>query len=365
MRRVLCVVLFLATVSGVGLYLSTHAAQTTPPAKASTDDLRLSGPYTHANLSLFLVHGADTMKTADFLTLAEALEQKVFVIKETQSVNQLEMQNLSDKTVIILSGDIVTGGQQDRIAQNDQVVSAKSAVLPLRCFCVEHTASRWMEKIDEKNGTFKASPGCVASNSLRLANRAYGAQGKVWSDVEKLQKKLSENVKTEVKDAKSDSSLALSLDHKKVLEEIEAYIKVLAEAPKGKADTLGYVFAINGKFVSADVYGSAKLFEKVWPRLVRASAIEALAEMKKDEKFAAPTETTCRKFLRETEVAANLPAPAEGWPALAARAARPNGPGGEAATESKSAAKKDSGKSLLFESTDKENGVLRRNILAR
>src|SRR5437899_3477124 len=79
------------------------------PAKC---DYKFSGPFEHENLTIFLIHGEDQFKDKSFLTLDEALEQKKFVIHETQSVNQLSMENLSDKEVLILAGDILKGGQQ-------------------------------------------------------------------------------------------------------------------------------------------------------------------------------------------------------------------------------------------------------------
>ena len=69
------------------------------PARTLTtsagDNPRLSGPFTHDNLSVFLIHGEDRLQSKNFLTLPEALDQKKFVIHETQSVNELTMENLS------------------------------------------------------------------------------------------------------------------------------------------------------------------------------------------------------------------------------------------------------------------------------
>jgi hypothetical protein len=138
------------------------------------------------------------------------------------------MENLSDKSVVVLAGDILKGGQQDRFAQSDQIIPPKSGKLKLASFCVEHTASRWMKKLDKDNSTFAYSPGQVASNSIRLANRAYHSQGEVWKNVAGLQSQLSKNLKADVKAKESDSSLALSLDHKKVQEETERYYQKLA-----------------------------------------------------------------------------------------------------------------------------------------
>src|SRR5262249_6010520 len=119
---------------------------------------RITGPFTHQNLSIFLLHGPDQIQLQKFWTVPEALEQKLFVIHETQSVNQLQMENLSpDAPVIILAGDILKGGQQDRIAQADHIVPPKSGKLPLPAYCVERTAPRWMTQLTGENSTFGTS----------------------------------------------------------------------------------------------------------------------------------------------------------------------------------------------------------------
>src|SRR5215510_2245518 len=64
-----------------------------------TTAYRLSGPYSHQNLSIFLVHGNQSEPTKAFLTLQEALAQKKVVVYETRSVNELTIENLSDVDV--------------------------------------------------------------------------------------------------------------------------------------------------------------------------------------------------------------------------------------------------------------------------
>jgi len=51
---------------------------------AQGSDYRLSGPYTHKNLSIFLVHGKNVIKAKSFLTLQEALVQRKVVVYETK-----------------------------------------------------------------------------------------------------------------------------------------------------------------------------------------------------------------------------------------------------------------------------------------
>ena len=74
-------------------------------------DLKLSGPYTHENLTIFLIHGEDRIKSTNLLTLQEAIEQKKVILHETQNVNELAVENVSPyQEVFIQSGDLVKGG---------------------------------------------------------------------------------------------------------------------------------------------------------------------------------------------------------------------------------------------------------------
>lgn len=271
-----------------------------PVQRVAAGDRQISGPYTHDNLAIFLIHGEDLLKGRKYMMLAEALEKKLFVIYETQSVNELSMENLSSsEEVLILSGDILKGGQQDRIAQYDQFVPAKSGKLPLTVFCVEHTAGRWNRKMTEEDKTFTASPGQLCFNDLRLANRCRSNQAEVWDGVANAQVNLSKNAGRDVKAKESDSSLALSLQSKEVKAAADRYVARLSPIIEDKADVVGYAFAINGKIYTADMYGSPSLFQRVWPRLLHASAIEAFADLQKDKAFTPATVTAVKTFLEE------------------------------------------------------------------
>jgi hypothetical protein len=99
----------------------------------------------------------------------------------------------------------------------------------------------------------------------------------------------------------SESSLQLAVENRKVQDTAAGYTKVLGGVVKGKDDVIGYVFAINGAVNSADVYASSELFKKLWPRLLKANAIEAIAELRKDLKFESTTAENVKTFLAEAE----------------------------------------------------------------
>src|SRR5262249_22737821 len=74
-----------------------------------------------------------------------------------------------------------------------------------------------------------------------------------------------------------------TLEHKKVKEGVEAALKKLQKSLGDKdKDVIGYAVAINGKVTSADVFASADLFRKLWPKLLHATVTEAVA-LKKDK----------------------------------------------------------------------------------
>jgi hypothetical protein len=289
---------------GIGLSALVTAQQAAPPgeAKPRGGDQQLTGPFIHDNLAIFLITGEDRLKGRKFLMLADALAQKKFVIYETQQVNQLQMENLSPtEEVLILSGDILKGGQQDRIAQFDQIVPPRSGKLALTVFCVEHTASRWRKPPTEADRTFTSSPGQLCTTELRLASRRDMNQGAVWKNVAACQNSLSMNAGKSVQAKESDSSLALSLQAKEVRTATERYLARLLPIVKGKQDVIGFAFAINGKVYGADVYGSPVLFQKVWPRLLNAAATEAFAELVKDKKFQHPTAADVKARLAKAD----------------------------------------------------------------
>lgn len=261
-------------------------------------EYRLEGPFTHGNLSVFLVHGKDKIAGQTFITLQEALVQKKVIVRETREVNRLTIENISGEEVYVQSGDIVKGGQQDRMMAVDLILPARSGKIPIDAFCVEN--GRWSQRGNEAVTVFNSSANSVASREVKLAAKARASQGDVWHEVSVAQDKLSANVGERVNGASSPTSFQLALENKNVQKSAENYFDALSGIIDGKSDVIGYVFAINGKINSADVYASSTLFRKLWPKLLKASAIEALAEQRGGEKYDAPKAAAIQGFLDDS-----------------------------------------------------------------
>lgn len=275
------------------------------PATAQTNNAttpknyRLSGPYTHNNLTIFLVHGRDLAGNRTFLTLQEALDQKKVIVYETKDVNELAIRNVSNQDVYVQAGDIVKGGDQDRMISVDFIVPRRSKRMPISAFCVE--SGRWSRRGSENNASFGSSANFVTSKELKLAAKSKNSQQAVWENVKVVQDKLSANVGGVVSSPVSASSLELAVENDKVKESTEDYIKALTNITQSKTDVIGYVFAINGHVNSADIYASRALFAKLWPKLLKANATEAVAEMQIDSLAKPVTDELVRGFIAEAE----------------------------------------------------------------
>ncbi|HEV8367038.1 MAG TPA: DUF6569 family protein [Pyrinomonadaceae bacterium] len=277
----------------------TTSTQSQQASETQSPNYRISGPYTHKNLTIFLLHGKDLVTGHTFLTLQEALAQKKVIVYETKDVNELAIRNLSNQDVYVQSGDIVRGGDQDRMISTDFIVPPKSGRMPIAAFCVE--SGRWNKRGNEVNASFASSENAASTREIKLAAKQSNSQQAVWEKVAVAQDNLSKNVGATVNSARSSSSLELAVENPKVKETTAAYINALSRLPQNKTDVIGYVFAINGQVNSADVYASRALFVKLWPKLLKASAVEAIAELEENAKPVAVEEQAVTAFLADSE----------------------------------------------------------------
>lgn len=275
---------------------------------AETSDYKISGPYTHKNLSIFLLHGKKSDAAAEaarasgktFLTLSEAITQRKVVVYETRTVNTLAIENLSNEEVFVQSGDIVKGGQQDRMLGVDLILPARSGKVSIQAFCVEQ--GRWSKRGAETVTQFHSANDRAATRDLKLAAKRSKSQGEVWAKVAEAQAKLSANVGAPVNSRQSASSLQLTLENERVRATADEYVKALSNLVAKHPDSIGYAFAINGQVNSADVYSSPALFRKLWPGLLKASAVEAVSELKAGKPESAATKAEdVRSFIVESE----------------------------------------------------------------
>ncbi len=247
---------------------------------------RISGPFVHETLAVYFVHGA-ALRGPVPLTLEEALAKHKVRIHETGDVNKLQIETLGEDEVFVQSGDIVKGGKQDRVLTVSLLLPARSGRVAIDSFCVEQ--GRWTARGMEDVHVFSSAAAIMPSREAKLAMKAApppagtpadisGRQRTVWNDVERTQQKLSQRLGDRVAAPQSQTSLQLALENGKLQARKRLYTDALQAQGQAADDIVGFVFAVNGKISSADIYPANALFRKMWPKLLAAAATEAIAE---------------------------------------------------------------------------------------
>jgi sulfur carrier protein ThiS len=257
---------------------------------------RVLAPITRGNLTVFPVVADSSHDTREFLTLDEGLRSGEVVITEQGSfqplmrgrpvvrlprdraeVNRLLLVNNSDRALILLAGEIVTGGKQDRIIGKDAIVAPKSDPIDLSVFCVE--PGRWVQKA----AGFGAFDSQMVQPSVRRSAMVDKDQQKVWAEVNEAGKSMGGQVSAPVAQAIGATSSypgVMAIPEVKrridtVAAPLERSYEGLLRELRGR-NAVGVVVAVNGEIIWADLFASTSLLEKYWPKLIRSYATEAI-----------------------------------------------------------------------------------------
>lgn len=239
----------------------------------------LSQPVTVRNLTAWFVVAPppDSSGELDYAVLEESIHGQTALIHETGNVNELFVENKGDVDLFIQAGDIVKGGRQDRTIGVDFIVPARSGKVPLPVFCVEQ--SRWHRRHLESPVRFSKASDLIASKKALLAIRLAKSQHDVWQSVAEEQELLANSVHRKVRSDESPTSLQLTYENEHVTRAVEDYLTVLENAPlEAGGSVVGVVWAINGVPSHADRYASPALFAKLWRKLLRAAATDAIVQ---------------------------------------------------------------------------------------
>ena len=258
--------------------------------KAGVPEPRITGPYVHENLAVYLIH-SDHQDDRDFITLDEGLRDGTVTVteKDQEQVSELLLENKSSKPLFVQEGDRVKGGKQDRIVGLSFVVPSQSGPRRVPSFCIER--GRWDgDKARLAFGNTQSS--ALAEKSVRAAAKADKDQGGVWESVGRVKRKAQLELGAE----NSNTSLNETLDSEKAKKAVEPYVKALEQILAGKSDVVGVAFALNGRIEEVNVYPGFKLLAKLYPRLLGSYALAAALEKKEG---AAPPVSEVAAFMKE------------------------------------------------------------------
>ena len=301
------------------------------PAQAAAVHYRVLAPIRSGNLLLFPVVRADGKSTVEtpFITLDEGLKNGEVEVTEAgraqgfvrprghnsqqayrgDEVNTLVLINHSKRPLLLLAGEIVTGGKQDRIIAKDRIVPADADPIDLSVFCIE--PGRWTES----SATFGAAGKSAAKSFMvqpEVRERAMVDQDQqqVWNSVNGAISQMAMAAAPAGSAASrggapsprtlGTSSYAKAMQDTAVSEKVDeaaasvmnAREQVLAKLRDEHA--VGVVVAVRGEIVWADLFADTDLLSHYWTKLVRSYAAESLTD---SENHAAPSVADAQHFL--------------------------------------------------------------------
>jgi len=234
----------------------------------SGEDLVFGSPIHFQNLSIVPVSTTRQGPFKTYTVLEEGLRAQTLAVRELKGnsgeaqVEAVEIRNRGEHPVYLLGGEMILGGKQDRIIQQDTVVASTGKWTRVSVFCVEQ--GRWAGQ------KMKFSAGKAVAH-LRLQKAAMsGSQSEVWSEV--ARKNLKHGTQN------STSTYRRTIQNGKVRAKIAPYRKKLLRMLPPGIPLAGLVFAINGKIQVADLFGNPPLFKKLTPKLLSAYILEALGQ---------------------------------------------------------------------------------------
>lgn len=267
------------------------------PACAGQGD---NGPYkvlpaiVRSNLAIFPVVAGHTYDTSKLMTLDEGIRVGQVTITEAGSdvglirpgqvmpvrrqgaeVNRLVLYNNSSKPLLLLAGEIVTGGKQDRVIGSDRIIPPNTGPIDLSVFCVE--PGRWVGQ-SAKFGSMGVQ---MAQPSVRTPAMAERNQMQVWDNVRSSNARMASSLSSvdaaAIAGTSSYAKVFESAPVKKMVAEYggtESEQAILRELRSKGA--VGVVVAVNGRVLWADVFASTELLAKYWPKLMRSYVAEAM-----------------------------------------------------------------------------------------
>ncbi len=299
----------------------------------SSSGWRIGEPITYETLTVFPVLSSQEAYTADFETLDAALASGEAIVAEQgdymrrsrngnagsspaissgPQVNQLVLVNRGKKPLLLLAGEVVSGGKQDRIIGKDRIIPIGAKPLPLDVFCVEH--SRWTGGSD----VFAAAKTMVHP-SVREQAAVDQDQSKVWAAVRgdtaaaRAQASVSSSIEVTAPQISSRqlstvvASAAPTEGYRNIYQsaevgpsvenfalEVERRFNRVTSGLKGE-HVVGVIVAFGGEVAWSDIFASSQLFDAYWPKLLRSYAVEALTRPAAREKVSFED---ARDFLR-------------------------------------------------------------------
>jgi len=233
------------------------------PVGAWLRTVRVAPPYSSGGLTVFPLVRPGSRWESGIATLEEALGAGWIEIREEQSptVGALAVRNVSPRRVLLLAGESILGGKQNRILRNDVLLGPESGFVTVPVFCAEK--ERWAEESVSFNRA-----GGLAHPSLRRQTVAGASQNAVWEEID------AQSARSGVRSPTRDYQRIW--DDPEIGREID---RCVAECVRRlPADVVGFVAADAVSILGCDASSDPDLFARLRDRILRGYAMEVVSK---------------------------------------------------------------------------------------
>ncbi len=231
-------------------------------------------PVEFSGLQVFGLRRLRSSSNLSYLTMDDALAEQLLEVSEISeqgSVPDLKVKNRSDSQVFLMAGEQLIGAKQNRVLNVSLMVDANKE-LKVPVSCVE--AGRWgyhsrkfSSSRTSSHSTLRAMMSQQILEAYQSSGRPSSKQGKVWEEISSKLARMKSSSGTE----------ALN----QVYQDYESRLREILDRFPHPAGCVGAVFAIDGRIAGMDLFDQSLTLEKLWPKLIRAYAIDALEESQK------------------------------------------------------------------------------------
>ncbi len=242
--------------------------------KDEIDQLELSTPVQFRNLTLFpILRNAVAIVQREYLLLEDAVLNglaRVTELSDGGSVPELRFENNAEQPVLLLDGEELLGAKQNRVLNLTILAPPKqSIVIPVSC--VE--AGRWhMESTEFKPAAqlmysrARAARTGHVTDSMRASGTRRSDQSALWDEIA---------LKACRVEAPSPTR-AMSAMYERHAHTVEEYARAFAWRDR----QAGIAFAIGGQVLGFDLFDQPITMRRVFPKVVRSYALDALDAMR-------------------------------------------------------------------------------------
>ena len=225
-------------------------------------NIELLDPQVHENLAIIPLKTERTY--IDILTLKKGLELGLAEVKECENsqVNTLIVKNNAVTPLILIDGEEVVGGDQNRIVNATILIDAKSRMeIPVSCT----EKGRWAYKSEFKQSNYIAN--YKTRRAKEYASRSsHSYQDVIWSSINNLE---AENAFASPTSAMEESYEHLKANHNQILKEFEVV-----------PGQNGVLVIVDGEIAGFELFLNSEIYKEFHEKILKSYLIDSKIENK-------------------------------------------------------------------------------------